>query len=396
MQETDKDIFAKDAQDYLPVFNRYKIVLDHGEGAYLWDINGKKYLDFLGGIAVNVLGHDYGPLVTAISEQAKKLIHCSNLYYTQPQADAAAKLVALSGLDKAFFGNSGAEANEGAIKIARKYAHQIDPEKSQIITAWDSFHGRTIATLTATGQPKYHEGFGPLPEGFDYVHYNDIEELESMMSEKTAAVMLETIQGEGGVYTPEGDYLKKVRALCDKYHALLIFDEIQAGIGRSGKFFAYEKYGVKPDIVTLAKGLAGGVPIGAFIVTDAVAKAFHAGDHGTTFGGNPLACAAGCASLELFSEYDWRGNVKAIERQLRSELEELRNLPNVKDVRTLGAVGVAELASTPSPETVQRIVRETGVWLRPFGPWLYTMPPFVASPEELTRITRAMRAIALA
>ena len=256
MQETDKDIFAKDAQDYLPVFNRYKIVLDHGEGAYLWDINGKKYLDFLGGIAVNVLGHDYGPLVTAISEQAKKLIHCSNLYYTQPQADAAAKLVALSGLDKAFFGNSGAEANEGAIKIARKYAHQIDPEKSQIITAWDSFHGRTIATLTATGQPKYHEGFGPLPEGFDYVHYNDIEELESMMSEKTAAVMLETIQGEGGVYTPEGDYLKKVRALCDKYHALLIFDEIQAGIGRSGKFFAYEKYGVKPDIVTLAKGLA--------------------------------------------------------------------------------------------------------------------------------------------
>lgn len=179
MQETDKDIFAKDAQDYLPVFNRYKIVLDHGEGAYLWDINGKKYLDFLGGIAVNVLGHDYGPLVTAISEQAKKLIHCSNLYYTQPQADAAAKLVALSGLDKAFFGNSGAEANEGAIKIARKYAHQIDPEKSQIITAWDSFHGRTIATLTATGQPKYHEGFGPLPDGFDYVHYNDIEELES-------------------------------------------------------------------------------------------------------------------------------------------------------------------------------------------------------------------------
>ena len=312
MQETDKDIFEKDAKDYLPVFNRYKIVLDHGEGAYLWDNNGKKYLDFLGGIAVNVLGHDYEPLVTAISEQAKKLIHCSNLYYTQPQADAAAKLVELSGLDKAFFGNSGAEANEGAIKIARKYAHQFDPEKSQIITAWDSFHGRTIATLTATGQPKYHEGFGPLPDGFDYVHYNDIEELESMMSEKTAAVMLETIQGEGGVYTPENDYLKKVRALCDKYHALLIFDEIQAGIGRSGKFFAYEKYGVKPDIVTLAKGLAGGVPIGAFIVTDEVAKAFHAGDHGTTFGGNPLACAAANVVLGTVPKPEFLAHVEEV------------------------------------------------------------------------------------
>ena len=332
MQETDKEIFEKDAKDYLPVFNRYKIVLDHGEGAYLWDNNGKKYLDFLGGIAVNVLGHDYGPLVTAISEQAKKLIHCSNLYYTQPQADAAAKLVALSGLDKAFFGNSGAEANEGAIKIARKYAHQIDPEKSQIITAWDSFHGRTIATLTATGQPKYHEGFGPLPDGFDYVHYNDIEELESMMSEKTAAVMLETIQGEGGVYTPEGDYLKKVRALCDKYHALLIFDEIQAGIGRSGKFFAYEKYGVKPDIVTLAKGLAGGVPIGAFIVTDAVAKAFHAGDHGTTFGGNPVCCAG---AINVLSRLDEK-MLEGVEERSAYIKQELAGAKGVLGVSGLG------------------------------------------------------------
>lgn len=196
MNETDKEIFAEDKQSYLPVFNRYQIVLDHGDGAYVWDVNGKKYIDFLGGIAVNVLGHGYKPLVEAISTQAGKLIHCSNLYYSQPQADAAAKLVKLSGLGKAFFGNSGAEANEGAIKIARKYAHQIDPEKSQIITAWDSFHGRTIATLTATGQKHYHEGVGPLPAGFDYVHYNDIAELESMMSDKTAAVMLETIQGK--------------------------------------------------------------------------------------------------------------------------------------------------------------------------------------------------------
>ena len=278
MRETDQEIMAKDKAGYLPVFSRYEIVLDHGEGAYVWDHNGKKYLDFLGGIAVNVLGHNHPALVKAVSEQAGKMLHCSNLYYTQAQADAADKLAKLSGLEdaKVFFGNSGAEANEGAIKLARKFTHQQDPEKSQIITAWMSFHGRTLATLTATGQPHYQEGVGPLPEGFDYVHYNDIAELEKMMSDKTCAVMLETIQGEGGVYTPNPGYLQQVRELCDKHGALLIFDEIQAGIGRSGKFFAYEKYGVKPDIVTLAKGLAGGVPIGAFIVTEKVGQSHAA------------------------------------------------------------------------------------------------------------------------
>ncbi|MBO4780093.1 MAG: aminotransferase class III-fold pyridoxal phosphate-dependent enzyme, partial [Selenomonadaceae bacterium] len=254
---TEQQIFERDNQNYLPVFNRYKIVLERGEGAYLYDINGKRYLDFLAGIAVNVLGHNYTPLVDAISNQAAKVIHVSNLYYTKPQADAAAKLVKLSGLNRAFFANSGAEANEGAIKIARKFAKKISADKTQIITAWDSFHGRTLATLTATGQPKYHKGFEPLPADFDYVHYNDADELAEKISDRTCAVMLETIQGEGGVYPPKGDYLKQVRELCDKYGALLILDEIQAGIGRSGKFFAYERYGIKPDIVTLAKGLAG-------------------------------------------------------------------------------------------------------------------------------------------
>ena len=269
---TEDKIFDRDAKNYLPVFKRYKIVLERGEGAYLYDINGKKYIDFLAGIAVNVLGHNYPPLVKAIAEQAGKVIHVSNLYYTQAQADAAAKLVKLSGLDRVFFGNSGAEANEGAIKIARKFAKNISADKTQIITAWDSFHGRTLATLTATGQPHYQEGLEPLPAGFDYVHFNDAEELAEKISDKTCAVMLETIQGEGGVYPPKNDYLKKVRELCNKHGALLIFDEIQSGIGRSGKFFAYEKYGVKPDIVTLAKGLAGGIPIGAFICTEGCAS----------------------------------------------------------------------------------------------------------------------------
>ena len=281
---------------------RMPISMERGEGVYVFDKDGNKYLDFVGGIAVNVLGHGYPALVEAVSRQAAQMIHCSNLFYTRVQADAAAKLVALSGLGKAFFANSGAEANEGAIKAARKYAHMTDPDKSQIITAWNSFHGRTLATLTATGQPHYQEGCGPLPAGFDYVHYNDIEELESMMSDKTCAVMLETVQGEGGVYPPKGDYLKQVRALCDKYGALLILDEVQAGMGRCGTFFAYDTYGVKPDIVTLAKGLAGGVPIGAFLCTDEVAKAFHPGDHGTTFGGNPICCAGGLSVLEQLDD----------------------------------------------------------------------------------------------
>ena len=344
MQE--QEIFAEDQQSYLPVFNRYKIVLDHGAGAEVWDINGKKYLDFLGGIAVNVLGHNNKSLVQAVSEQAGKLIHCSNLYYTQPQADAAAKLVKLSGLDKAFFGNSGAEANEGAIKIARKYGYNINPDKTEIISAWDSFHGRTLATLTATGQTHYHEGLGPLPTGFTYVHYNDIAELESKISDKTAAVMLETIQGEGGVHTPDGNYLKQVRELCDQHGALLILDEIQAGIGRSGKFFAYENYGIKPDIVTLAKGLAGGVPIGAFIVTDKVAAAFKPGDHGTTFGGNPLACAAANVVLDTVPQPDFLKNIQVVGKYFKEKLQELaKKYPKfIIDVRGEGLILGAELA----------------------------------------------------
>ena len=393
MKQTDQEIFATDKASYVPVFNRYKIVLDHGEGVYVWDNNGKKYIDFLGGIAVNVLGHAYKPLVDAVTEQAGKLIHCSNLYYTQAQADAAAKLVKLSGLGKAFFGNSGAEANEGAIKIARKYAHAIDPEKSQIITAWNSFHGRTLATLTATGQPHYQEGVGPLPAGFDYVHYNDIEELESLMSDKTAAVMLETIQGEGGVYTPENDYLKKVRALCDKHHALLIFDEIQAGIGRSGKFFAYEKYGVKPDIVTLAKGLAGGVPIGAFIVTDEVAAAFKPGDHGTTFGGNPLACAAANVVLDTVPQAEFLHNVETVGLYFKDKLAALKDkYPTlIKEVRGTGLILGAELASAEHGRDIVNDCLEKGAIINcTVGKVLRFIPPLIITQEQVDEVVAVL------
>lgn len=342
---TNEEIFAKDKSDYLPVFARYNIVLDHGDGPYVYDTKGKKYIDFLAGIAVNVVGHNYKPLVDAVSQQASKMIHCSNLYYTEVQVEAAGKLKKLSGMDKVFFGNSGAEANEGAIKLARKYATNIDPEKIQIISALHSFHGRTLATLTATGQDHYHHGFGPLPAGFDYVPYNDIQALEAKMSDKTCAVMLEAIQGEGGVHVPDPDYLPKVRALCDKYNAVLIFDEVQCGMGRTGTFFGCQQFGVKPDIVTLAKGLAGGVPIGAFMATDKVANAFHAGDHGSTFGGNPLACAAACVVLDALIDGNLMENAKEIGAYLQSKFEEYKaKYPNlIKEVRGRGLILGMEL-----------------------------------------------------
>lgn len=342
---TNEEIFAKDKSDYLPVFARYNIVLDHGDGPYVYDTKGKKYIDFLAGIAVNVVGHNYKPLVDAVSQQASKMIHCSNLYYTEVQVEAAEKLKKLSGIDKVFFGNSGAEANEGAIKLARKYATNIDPEKIQIISALHSFHGRTLATLTATGQDHYHHGFGPLPAGFDYVPYNDIQALEAKMSDKTCAVMLEAIQGEGGVHVPDPDYLPKVRALCDKYNAVLIFDEVQCGMGRTGTFFGCQQFGVKPDIVTLAKGLAGGVPIGAFMATDKVANAFHAGDHGSTFGGNPLACAAACVVLDALIDGNLMENAKEIGAYLQSKFEEYKaKYPNlIKEVRGRGLILGMEL-----------------------------------------------------
>ena len=342
---TNEEIFAKDKSDYLPVFARYNIVLAHGDGPYVYDTKGKKYIDFLAGIAVNVVGHNYKPLVDAVSQQASKMIHCSNLYYTEVQVEAAEKLKKLSGMDKVFFGNSGAEANEGAIKLARKYATNIDPEKIQIISALHSFHGRTLATLTATGQDHYHHGFGPLPAGFDYVPYNDIQALEAKMSDKTCAVMLEAIQGEGGVHVPDPDYLPKVRALCDKYNAVLIFDEVQCGMGRTGTFFGCQQFGVKPDIVTLAKGLAGGVPIGAFMATDKVASAFHAGDHGSTFGGNPLACAAACVVLDALIDGNLMENAKEIGAYLQSKFEEYKaKYPNlIKEVRGRGLILGMEL-----------------------------------------------------
>ncbi|WP_106626855.1 acetylornithine transaminase [Selenomonas massiliensis] len=387
--KNESEIIARDTENYLPVFSRYPIVLDHGDGSYVWDLNGRKYLDALGGIAVNVLGHNYAPLVNAIADQARRLIHVSNLYYTEPQADAAAKLSELTGGGKVFFGNSGAEANEGAIKAARKYAHTIRSEKSQIITALGSFHGRTLATLTATGQEKFHKGFEPLPQGFDYVPYNDIAALEARMNENTAAVMLEPIQGEGGVRTPADGYLQQVRALCDQYDALLIFDEIQTGMGRTGTFYAYEMYGVTPDIVTLAKGLAGGVPIGAFIVTEKVAAAFHAGDHGSTFGGNPLACAAANVVLDVIADDAFLSRVKAVGTHFKQKLEDFRTKypAYIVDVRGTGLILGMEMQKNEVAAAIARRMLEQGVIINcTAGNVLRFIPPLIFTKNEVDEL----------
>lgn len=384
---TNEQIFAKDKEDYIPVFARYNIVLDHGDGPYVYDTQGKKYIDFLAGIAVNVVGHNYKPLVDAVSRQAAKMIHCSNLYYTEVQVEAAEKLKKLSGMDKVFFGNSGAEANEGAIKLARKYATDIDPEKIQIISAIHSFHGRTIATLTATGQDHYHHGFGPLPAGFDYVPFNDIEALEAKMSDKTCAVMLEAIQGEGGVHVPDEDYLPKVRALCDKYNAVLIFDEVQCGMGRTGTFFGCQQFDVKPDIVTLAKGLAGGVPIGAFMATDKVASVFHAGDHGSTFGGNPLACAAACVVLDTLINDNLMDNVKEVGSYLKSKFEAYKEkYPTlIKEVRGRGLILGMEL-TRPGREIANECLDYGAIINCTAGNVLRFVPPLNITKEHVDEL----------
>ena len=387
--KNESEIITRDQESYLPVFSRYPIVLDHGDGSYVWDVNGRKYLDALGGIAVNVLGHNYVPLVNAIGDQAKRLIHVSNLYYTEPQADAATKLSGLTAGGKVFFGNSGAEANEGAIKAARKYAHTIRPNKSQIITALGSFHGRTIATLTATGQEKFHRGFEPLPQGFDYVPFNDIAALETQMNENTAAVMLEPIQGEGGVRTPADGYLQQVRELCDKYDALLIFDEIQTGMGRTGSFYAYEMYGVTPDIVTLAKGLAGGVPTGAFIVTEKIAAAFHAGDHGSTFGGNPLACAAANVVLDTIANDDFLAGVRDVGAHFKQALTNLQKKypAHIVEVRGTGLILGMEMKESEDAAAIARRMLEQGVIINcTAGNVLRFIPPLIFSKNEVDEL----------
>ena len=360
-----KKLLEESGRYIMNTYNRAPIDLRKGRGVKVWGSDGKEYLDFVGGVAVNILGHCHPKVVVAIQKQAQRLIHVSNLYHIEPQIKLARLLVEHSFADKVFFCNSGAEANEAAIKLARKYAKEHSgKDKFEIITALNSFHGRTLATLTATGQEKFQKGFEPLMPGFKYVPFNDISALKSLITQNTCAVMLEPIQGEGGIKIPDPDYFKNVRELCNKNNLLLILDEVQTGMGRTGKLFAYEHYNITPDIMTLAKGLGSGVPIGAMLASDKVASAFVPGSHASTFGGNPLVCTAAIATIETLLEDGFLlDQCKRMGEYLRKELKNLqKEFPSVIiDVRGKGLLVGMEL--TRDCSTIVKSCMEKGLLL---------------------------------
>lgn len=325
MSETMKNYIDEAESALLHTYNRYQIVLDKGDGVYLYDTEGKKYLDFMAGIAVFAFGYNNKAYNDALKEQVDKLIHTSNYFYNVPAVEAAKKLKAASGMDRVFFTNSGAEAIEGALKAAVKYAYLKDGgHDHEIIAMEHSFHGRTMGALSVTGNPKYREPFEPLAGIVKFAKFNDFASVEELVNEKTCAIIMETVQGEGGIYPVEAEFLRKVRALCDEKDILLILDEIQSGMGRTGTMFAWQDYAVKPDIMTSAKALTCGVPGGAFLMTEHVAQnSLCAGDHGTTYGGNPLAAAATSKVFDLYEELDILNNVKEVGPYLAEKLAEL-------------------------------------------------------------------------
>lgn len=369
---------------YLQVFKRYPLTLSHGKGAKLWDLDGKEYIDALAGIAVNSVGHCHPKVVKAIQEQAEKLMHISNLFLSEPQALLAQKLVNISGMDRVFFTNSGAEANELAIKMARKHGHKFG-RGGEIITMDGCFHGRTLATIAA-GRPKYQKGFEPIPQGFKLIQFNDLEAVEEAINEQTGAIMVEPIQGEGGIHPADLHFLRGLRKLCDEKNIVLIFDEIQTGMGRTGNFFAFQGYGVMPDIMSLAKALGGGFPIGAVIARQKTAEALDFGDHGTTFGGNPLGCAAALATIEAIEEeklFDKAYvNGANIMKRLKAEAKQEKS---IADVRGRGLMIGIEL-HIPSRPVVFKMM-EKGVIANAIGDNIVRLvPPLVISMEELNKV----------
>lgn len=375
-------------------YARYPILLVRGKGTRVWDLEGEEYLDFVSGLAVCNLGHCHPKVVKAIQDQAEKLIHVSNFYYIEPQIQLASLLCKHSFADKVFFCNSGAEANEGAMKLARKYAKEkISKDRHEIITMERSFHGRTLATLTATGQEKFHKGYEPLMPGFKYVPFNDIRAVKNAMDSKTCAVMLEPIQGEGGVNCPSEGYLKALREICDEKGLLLIFDEVQVGMGRTGKLFAYEHDGVEPDMLTLAKSLAGGVPIGALLIKKGIADSFKPGDHASTFGGNPLATAAGVAALTAILEEGMLENCQKMGDYFLSQLEEIKGkFPFVKEVRGKGLILGMELKIDGS-SIVNEMLKKKILINCTMGSVLRFLPPLIVTKEEIDRVVKALEEV---
>lgn len=380
------DIIELGSKYVMNTYKRLPKVFVKGEGSYLWDAEGNKYLDFVSGIAVNSLGHCPQVVTKAIKEQVDKLIHCSNLYWIEPQIKLAQILVENSCCHKAFFCNSGTEANEAAIKLARKWGKG----RYEIITAEQSFHGRTLGSLTATGQEKYRKDFAPLPDGFKYVPYNDLEALKNSITEKTCAVMLEPIQGEGGVNVPAAEYLKGVEELCRKNNLLLIADEVQTGMGRTGKAFGYQNFEISPDIITLAKALGGGVPIGAMLAKEEVASAFTPGDHAATFGGNPLATAAAVAASSVLLDQHFLNSVVEKGIYFKNKLSDLqKQLPQITKIKGLGLMIGCDVNVDAAP--IVEFCLEKGVLINAVGgKVLRFVPPLTVTKEEIDQVVEVL------
>ena len=388
----------KERQYYIHTFNRQPMVIERGEGARVWDTEGNEYLDFIAGIAVNNLGHCHPVVTEAIREQAGKLVQTSNLFYTTPQLELAEALVESSGMDKVFFANSGVEANEGAIKLARKYGRLHRGGAQSVITTLNSFHGRTLGMIAATGQPAYQQAWLPLAEGYANVPYEDLDAIREATTDGTCAVMVEVLQGEGGVNVPSEGYLKGLREWCDNNNILLIFDEVQTGMGRLGSLWGHQRFGVEPDVMTSAKGLGNGVPIGAFMCKDGC-DVLEPGDHGSTFGGNVLTTAAANATLRYMLDNDVPGNALKIGAYLESNLEELRaSRPDVvKGVRGMGLLLALQFQSAIAP-SVAAAANNQGLLLNPVLPdAVRFMPPLTITQADVDEcVAKLDRAIGVA
>lgn len=374
-----------------------RFVIDRGEGVWLWDLDGNSYLDFVAGIAVNALGHGHPRLTSAIQQQSERLLHVSNMFVNEPQIELMELLTSSSFADRVFLCNSGTEATEAAMKLARRWQKAIAgaPERTRIVSMKKSFHGRTMASLTATGQPKYHKGFEPLVPDHAYAEFNDLESVEDAVDAHTAAIIMEPVQGEGGIRPATPEFVEGVRALCDREGVLLIFDEVQAGVGRTGSLFAYEGYGVAPDIICLAKGLGGGVPVGAMMATDRVYAGFERGSHASTFGGNPLASTAALTVLKVIEEEGLLENVEARGEELRAGLKRLaREYEVIIDVRGKGLMVGAECEGNAASEIAMACRDEHLLINTAGGTTLRFVPPLVITSEDvdeaLTRLERAL------
>ena len=390
-----KNVVRITNENIFQTYSRYPVTLVRGKGTKVWDERGKEYLDFLSGIAVCNLGHCHPAVVRAAQAQLKELIHVSNFFYTKPQADLARLLTTNSFADRVFFCNSGAEANESALKLARKFSlRRGNQERYEVITMHYSFHGRTFATLSATAQKKFHTGFEPLLPGFRYVPFNDISALKKAVNKNTCAVLLEPIQGEGGVNCPDDDYLKKVRKVCDEHGLLLIFDEVQVGMGRTGKLFAHQHYGVEPDIMTLAKALAGGLPAGAMLAKKHVAESFSPGSHASTFGGNPVCMAAGVAAMEILLHGTVIENCRSMGAYFTQGLESLKQqYPSIiKAVRGKGLIIGMEL-NIEGKEIVSTCLKQGIIINCTLDKILRFLPPLIVKKQEIDRCLKMLESI---